>query len=92
MSPRPRLRRRVRFCAKTEYFKPAGVKVHELEEIFLTKDELEALRLKDHENLDQKSAAEKMEISQPTFHRTLLSARKKVSEALVQGKAIRIEK
>ncbi len=91
MSPRPRLRRRVRFCAKSKYFKPAGIRVHELEEIILTKDELEALRLKDYEGLDQTSAAEKMEISQPTFHRTILCARKKVSEALVKGKAIKIE-
>ncbi|MBT3297685.1 DUF134 domain-containing protein [archaeon] len=90
--PRPRIRRKIRFCAKTNYFKPAGIRIHELEEICITKDELEALRLKDCEELDQNSAAEKMEISQPTFHRTILSARKKISEALVKGKAIRIEK
>jgi len=32
-----------------------------------------------------------MQISQPTFHRILLSAREKVTEALVKGKAIKID-
>ena len=49
------------------------------------------MRLKDIKNLDQEKAAEKMGISQPTFFRILESARKKVSDALIHGKAIRIE-
>jgi len=89
--PRPRCHRRVRFRAGITYFKPAGVPLNQLEEVVLTADELEALRLKNIENLDQNSAAEKMNISQPTFHRILLEAGRKVSEALVKGKAIRIE-
>lgn len=63
----------------------------ELEEIILTRAELEALRLKNLENLDQKDCAQHMEISQPTFHRILLSARKKITDALVNGKAIKLE-
>ncbi len=90
--PRPRLKRRVRFNPEVIYFKPAGVPLNQLEEVILTYDELEALRLKDTLNLDQNDSAKKMGISQPTFHRVLLSAREKVAEALIKGKAIRIEK
>ena len=57
----------------------------------LTFDELEAIRLKDFEGMEQKKAAKKMNISQPTFHRLLVSARKKLAEALVNGKAIKIQ-
>lgn len=63
-----------------------------LEVISLNKEELEALRLKNVENLDQNKAAEKMNTSQSTFQRILSSAYKKVSEALVKGKAIKIDK
>jgi len=56
----------------------------------LTVEELEALRLKDLEGLNQEEAAKKMGISQPTFNRILSSARKKVTDALVSGKSIRI--
>jgi len=89
--PRPRLCRRVWFQPGTTYFKPAGVPMAGLTDIVLTVDELEAIRLKDHEGMEQEEAAKKMNISQPTFHRLVLSARKKVAEALVNGKAIKIE-
>jgi len=65
--------------------------MRDLEETVLTVDEFEAIRLKDLEGLDQANAAEKMKISQPTFFRLLDSARKKIADALVNGKAIRIE-
>ena len=89
--PRPRRRRYVGFQPGITYFKPAGVRMVELEEIILTFDESEALRLKDFLGLDQKDAAEKMNISQPTFHRLVLTARRKVADAIVNGKAIRIK-
>lgn len=89
--PRPRKCRRIRFDPKITYYKPAGVPVRELEEIILTKSELEALRLKDMKDLDQEEAAKKMGISQPTFFRILESARKKIAEALIKGNAIKIE-
>jgi len=54
-------------------------------------DEFEAIRLKDFEDLQQEEAAKKMNISQPTFHRLITLARKKVADALVSGKALRIE-
>ena len=89
--PRPRLCRRVRFQPNITYFKPAGVRMVGLEESILTVDEFEAVRLKDLQGLEQEEAAEKMGISQPTFHRLLLSARKKIADAIVHGKAIKIE-
>jgi len=61
-----------------------------LDEIELTVEELEAIRLKDLEGLEQEHGAEKMNISRPTFQRILTSARKKIAEALLGGKAIRI--
>ncbi len=56
----------------------------------LSVEELEALRLKDLEGLDQEECATRMGISRPTFQRILYAARAKVAEALVSGKAIRI--
>ncbi len=88
---RPRLFRRVRFNPNVTYFKPRGIPLRELEEVILHVDEYEAVRLKDLEGLEQEEAAKKMKISQPTFNRLLASARKKVSKALVEGKAIKIE-
>jgi predicted DNA-binding protein (UPF0251 family) len=62
-----------------------------LESVGLSVDEFEAIRLKDLEGLEQTVAADSMRISQPTFHRVIEVARKKVADALVNGKAIRIE-
>ena len=86
---RPRRRRRVRFIPGVTRFRPVGVKSPT--ETILTIDELEALRLKDIGGLVQGKAAKKMNISQPTFHRLLMSARKKVANALVRGESIRIQ-
>jgi len=73
------------------YFKPRGVPLTELDKISLAVDEFEALRLKDLEGLEQEKAAAMMNVSQPTFHRIIQSAHTKVADALVNGKAIRIE-
>lgn len=89
--PRPRRFRRVRFEPNVTYFKPAGIRMNELEDSILAVDEFEAVRLKDLEGLDQEKAAKKMNISQPTFHRLILTARKKLADAIVNGKAIKIE-
>jgi predicted DNA-binding protein (UPF0251 family) len=72
-------------------FRPAGAGMIEPEEMVLTIDEFEAVRLKDLEGLDQSVCAEKMDISQPTFHRLVISARKKIADALTHGKSIKIE-
>lgn len=88
--PRPRICRRVRFGPRRACFLPEGVGGDMLT-TYLTVDEFEAIRLKDVEGLDQEGAAGKMGVSQPTFCRTLASARRKVANALVNGNAIRIE-
>jgi uncharacterized protein len=62
-----------------------------LKEIALSREELEAIKLKDYDGLDQIGAAGKMEISQSTFQRILSSARRKLTEAIVDGKALRVE-
>jgi predicted DNA-binding protein (UPF0251 family) len=73
------------------YFKPAGIPLANLQEVRLSIEEAEAIRLKDIEGLEQDDGAQKMSISRSTFARILLSARKKVADALLNGKAIRIE-
>jgi len=54
-------------------------------------EELESIRLKDYLRMDQAAAAERMDISQPTFHRIINEAHCKIAQALIEGKAIRIE-
>jgi predicted DNA-binding protein (UPF0251 family) len=88
---RPKHCRRVGFLPDTKYFKPRGIPLSLLEEVILTVDECEAIRLADLEGLYQEQAAEKMAVSRQTFGRIIESAHKKVAEALVQGKALRIE-
>lgn len=89
--PRPPKCRRVGFLPDVTVFKPQGVPLRELEEEVLTVEELEAIRLKDLEGLQQEECAEIMQISRPTFQRDLTSAREKIARALVEGRAIRIE-
>ena len=89
---RPFKPRCVDFDPNVTYFKPRAVPLAMLEEVGLNIDELEALRLCDLKNLDQAKAAEKMKISRSTLQRIITSARRKVAEALIEGKAIRIEK
>ncbi|EKE05362.1 MAG: DNA-binding protein [uncultured bacterium] len=62
-----------------------------LEEVVLFPDEIEALKLYEVDNLDQTEAAEKMKISQPTFARILSGAIKKIADAIIRGKAIKID-
>ena len=88
---RPRNCRRVGSMPESNYFKPRGIPLSMLEEVILTVDECEAIRLADLESLYQEQAAEKMKVSRQTFGRIIESAHKKVAEALVQGKALKIE-
>ena len=89
--PRPKIRRWISFKPGVTYFKPRGIPLRYLKEVNLEGDELEALRLADCQGLEQTKAAKKMKISQSTLQRILTSARQKVSQALVEGKAIRVE-
>jgi len=90
--PRPKRCRRIRFAPKVTYFKPQGVPLKMLSEIELSAEEVEALRLKNIENLDQNKCAQKMNTSQSTFQRILSSAYKKISKAIIKGNAIKINK
>lgn len=69
-------------------FKPCGIRGKYLEKVILDFDEMEAIRLCDYEGLYQEECAQKMGISRTTFSRVIQQARKKVSEALLHGKAI----
>ena len=88
---RPRNCRWVSSIPESTYFKPKGIPLSILEEVVLTVDECEAIRLADLESLYQEQAAERMKVSRQTFGRIIESAHKKVAEALVKGKALRIE-
>jgi len=89
--PRPKKRRLVEIEPNATYFKPRAIPLSELEEITLSVEEVEALRLRFLQGLSQEQAAKSMRISRPTFSRVLYSAGKKVSDALINGKAIKIE-
>ena len=89
--PRPRLKRRIKWKCGFTHLTPTGPGIIHLEETCLTYSELEAIRLKDFQGLDQAEASKEMEISQPTFHRLILSARKRIADALVNNKIIKIE-
>jgi len=88
--PRPPCPRRVSEPPRFAYFKPAGIPASVLEEVALSVDELEALRLADLEGLYQEQAAARMGVSRATFARIVEAARRKVAGALVHGRALRI--
>ncbi|OWZ83854.1 DUF134 domain-containing protein [Natranaerobius trueperi] len=89
--PRRQRKRKVEHIPEVTYFKPAGIPTCELEEEVLTIDEMEAIRLKDIEGLDQQEAAESMGVARSTYQLILHKARGKVAKALVIGKAIRVQ-
>lgn len=89
--PRPFKPRRVSSMPHVTFFKPSGIPMTLLEEIVLTVDELEALRLKDLEGFEQYDCASRMNVAQSTLQRILVSARAKVTRAIVEGKALRIQ-
>jgi len=89
--PRPCRCRRIRCKPDTNYFKPRGIPLDALEEVNLTLDELEAIRLADFTELYQEDAAKKMNISRQTFGNIINSAHKKIADALLNAKALKIE-
>lgn len=89
--PRPLKYRRVCCNPRANYFKPRGIPLCQLEEINLGMDELEAVRLADLEGMYQEEAAPKMNISRQTFGNIINSAHKKVADALLNGKALKIK-
>jgi len=88
---RPKKCRCINCTPNTSYFKPKGIPIFQLEEVSLSLDELEAIRLADYEGCYHEDAATRMKVSRATFGRILNKARNKVAEAIVDGKALRIE-
>jgi uncharacterized protein len=88
---RPKCCRRISQTPACRVFKPLGVPVSALEEVVLSIDEVEALRLADLEGLYHEQAAERMNVSRQTFGRIVETARRKVARVLSEGLALRIE-
>ncbi len=88
---RPQNSRHIQHLPEIAYFIPHGIPLSELEEVIVTLDELESLRLADVEGLYHEEAAQVMSLSRATFGRIIESARRKVAQALIRGKALRIE-
>ena len=89
--PRPFKKRVVCSPPGVTVFKPAGVPARDLNWITMTIDEYEAVRLADHEGLDQEAAAEQLGVSRPTVSRTLARGRTKLARMLATGAALVIE-
>ena len=89
--PRPHKPRRVSTMPRYTYFKPTGIPMPLLDDVVLTVDEIEAIRLKDLEKLEQQECAARMNIAQSTLQRILVSAREKIARSLIEGKAMRIQ-
>ncbi len=89
--PRPKKSRWISSHPGVSFFKPQGIPLSMLSQVYLTFDELEAIRLADLECLSHEEGAERMNVSRATFGRIVAEGRKKVADALVHGKAIRIE-
>lgn len=94
--PRRRQCRCVGFQPNFLYFEPRfesklGTPNSSVDERILKVEELESIRLKDYLRLSQEEAAERMGVSQPTFHRIISESHRKLAEALLEGKAIRVE-
>ena len=89
---KPRKKRNVLYPPWMHTFGPQGrMPFNPGREVILTVDEYESIRLADHEDLKQEEAARKMNISRPTFTRLVDSARKKIADAMVNGKILRIK-
>ena len=89
--PRPFCCRRIAGRPAAPVFKPQGIPMRALEEVVMALDEFEAMRLADLDGLYQEQAAEQMNVSRPTFSRIIDSAHRKMADALVHGKGLRIE-
>jgi len=92
MSPRRIVRRHIEADHSGICFKPCGIKIVNLKRIELFEDEMEAIRLSDFEGLYQQKCADQMGISRTTFSRLIESARKKIADALLNTKALKIFK
>jgi predicted DNA-binding protein (UPF0251 family) len=88
---RPKKTRWIKCTPKERCFAPLCKPLARLQAVSLSLDEFEAVRLSCLEGLKQIAAAKRMKVSRPTFSRIEASAHKKIADALVNIKAIRIE-
>lgn len=88
---RPKKNRLVGFDPKINYFKPRGIPVVDLAEVHLTVDEREAIRLADLLGMCHEDAGRQMGVSRATFGRIVQRARQVVADAIINGKAVRVE-
>ena len=89
--PRPKCCRQIGAMPERTCFQPGGTTSVPCEEVILTLDEYEAIRLADLNGLYQEQAASRMNVSRQTFGRIIEAARRKVADVLVNGKVLRIE-
>ena len=89
--PRPKRRRTITNPPMIEGFRPFGVPIMNMEPVVLLYEEYESIRLSDYDGLTQEQAAEKMDVSRPTFTRIYEKARRSIAQAFIEGKAIIIE-
>lgn len=88
---RPKYCRKIDCAPEVTCFKPKGIPASLLEEVLLTLDEFEAVRLSDLDGLYQDQAASRMNVSRQTFGRIIVSAHRKIADALIHGKSLKIE-
>lgn len=88
--PRPRKGRRVCSLPRANYFGPLDV-IAKGEEVIMTVEEYETIRLLDLEGLTQEEVAEQMDVARTTVQRMYASARQKVAQTLFDGSILRIE-
>jgi predicted DNA-binding protein (UPF0251 family) len=89
---RKRFRRNIGFRFNDTYFKPRGIPLSNLKEVTISDEELETLRLRYIENIDQEKAAKTMGISQSQYQRDITQVLEKITKALIEGYAINIQK
>jgi predicted DNA-binding protein (UPF0251 family) len=88
---RPEKKRDVHEPPRYSRFKPVGVRGSDIEQVMLTLDEYEAIRLADFDGLEHSEAAERMGISRPTFTRLVAKARHKIAIFIIEGRSLVIE-
>jgi len=87
---RRRFRRRISKKLSDRFFKPAGIPMRNLEIVEVSKEELETIRLRYLEKKDQIDAAKSMGISQSQYQRDITNTLSRITDAMVNGKAVRI--
>jgi len=89
--PRPRKLRRIYDLPKADYFKPGGIPLRDLKSVEISPEEIMMMKLVDFDGYEQEKAADIMKISRKTLWRDLTNTRKKIIDAIFNGKAIEIK-